>query len=417
MIPKLIHQTWKTAQIPGNLAAYEESWQRHNPSWRRILWTDRMLVDFVAEHYPDLLELYCSYPTPVCRADAARYMLLHTFGGLYADIDVECLAPLTPLIDEERAVLCHEPPNLWPETAPYRSHPFILFNGVMASPAGHPFWRHVLDRLPETRHGTSVIDMTGPCFLTGVYLGLDDTKDIAVHSCHLFTPTDREQTEAPPYGDDPAPDPLTRHHWEGSWVWKAGRKKWLRRALTSGYHRLRYHLQKGPVLDLDDVKRRIGPDVLNRDNADSSSPAAASARRQVLRTSAKAGWPRRAFAGPPSASPRARPRLSHRRARQFVPPPSTPTNSFCVEESKTMLPSTSWESLYDIPARCVEVYCRSNTRSVNIPAGGRSRRLESFKSVRHKTSSMRKSGCQPSAPEYRVSDRSIAARGPLSTEK
>jgi mannosyltransferase OCH1-like enzyme len=189
MVPATIHQIWNDNRVPDRLAAYAEGWSRLNPSWRRILWTDRMRLAFVAENYPELLETYCAYANPVCRADAARYMLLHKFGGLYADLDVECLAPLSPLEIESRVVLCHEPPIYWAGFAPRRGHPFVLFNGVMASPAGHPFWRDVLERLLRTRHGTSVIDVTGPCLLTAAYLGYGDKASIAVHSCHLFTPT------------------------------------------------------------------------------------------------------------------------------------------------------------------------------------------------------------------------------------
>lgn len=233
MIPAIIHQTWKDDCIPPGLSAHAKSWHRHNPSWQRILWTDRMLLDFVGRYYPDLLEIYCNYSNPVCRADAARYMLLHKFGGLYADIDVECLAALTPLEEETRAVLCHEPPEHWPLHAPYRNHPFVLFNGVMASPAGHPFWRHVLDRLPDTHHATDVLDIAGPCMLTGVYLGFDEKDSVIVHNCQLFTPTNDAQMECDPYGDEVL-TPLTKHYWAGTW-WKPEKtgNDWLAVSLSA----------------------------------------------------------------------------------------------------------------------------------------------------------------------------------------
>lgn len=263
MIPRIVHQTWKDDRIPDQFVEFAASWSRFNPSWRRILWTDRMLLDFIAQDYPDLLDLYRAYPHPVCRADAARYMLLHKFGGLYADIDMECVAPLASLESEERVVLCHEPPSHWPATAPLRSHPFILFNGAIASPAGHPFWREALDRLPETQHGRSVIDIAGPCFLTGVYLGHEEKDNVAVHSCHLFTPTDKSKRESPPYGA-PVPVSLTRHHWAGSWLVPDWRRKLPHRRVSNAYHRLRYCLKRGATLDANKVRQQIGPDILRR---------------------------------------------------------------------------------------------------------------------------------------------------------
>lgn len=262
MIPKIIHQTWKNERIPDPYFEFAESWGRHNPGWRRILWTDRMLLEFVAERYPDLLEIYCSYANSVCRADAARYMLLHSFGGLYADVDVECLDSFDTIESEERVVLCHEPPTHWNPGATYRSHPFVLFNGVMAGPAGHPFWEEVIRRLPQTRHGTDVLDMTGPFLLTGVYLGFGDKETIAVHSCQLFTPTDHTHAECPPYGE-PVPATLTRHHWAKTWIWR-GKDKLLKRGVEKVYNYLKYRLTRGAVLDPKEARNRIDANVLNR---------------------------------------------------------------------------------------------------------------------------------------------------------
>lgn len=263
MIPRLIHQTWKTETLPQPHAPLAASWQRFNPGWERVLWTDEMLLSFVFENYPGHFEVFCSYRNPVSRADAARYMLLHKFGGLYADIDAECMADLSPIADEGRVVLCHEPPSHWPLHAPYRRHPFVLFNGVMASPPGHPFWTHVLDLLPQTRHATDVLDIAGPCFLTGAYLSFRDKESIAVHPSQLFTPTDSSQNAVPAYGDS-NPAPLTRHLWQGEW-WKADRRR--RSLMRSIRYRVRrwHHLRtRGPVLDPEEAQGNIDPAALAR---------------------------------------------------------------------------------------------------------------------------------------------------------
>ena len=81
MIPHIIHQTWKTDDIPGNFRAFSATWRDRNPDWTYRFWSDRDLLKFVAIHYPAFLELFCSYRLGVQRADAGRYMLLHHFGG------------------------------------------------------------------------------------------------------------------------------------------------------------------------------------------------------------------------------------------------------------------------------------------------------------------------------------------------
>ena len=263
MIPKLIHQTWKSDSLPEKLAPLAQTWSRFNPSWERILWTDQMLLRFVFENYRQYFEIYTTYPNAVCRADAARYMLLHKFGGIYADIDVECLADLSALSDESRVVMCHEPPIHWHLHAPYRQHPFVLFNGVLASPPGHPFWQHVLEHLPKTRYATDILDITGPCMLTGAYLSFDEKTGIAVHNCQLFTPTDSDQRECEPYGNA-NPTPLTRHFWALSWWQPELQRGRLKRSIRYRLRRLGHLARRGPILDPNEAKRRIDPSVLAR---------------------------------------------------------------------------------------------------------------------------------------------------------
>lgn len=263
MIPRIIHQTWKTEKLPDNVVSFAQSWGRFNPSWRRILWTDRMLLSFVAEHYPQFLELYMRYPREVCRTDAARLMILHTFGGVYADIDAECVAPLDSLEQESRLVLCQEPPLHWKHHAPYRGHPFIVFNGVMASPAGHPFLHHVIERLPETRYGNEVMDIAGPCMLTGRYLGYTAKDSIVLYPCQLFTPEDGSGQKVAPYTES-TPATLTRHYWHGSW-WKRELERgrgW--RQIKRKFRRWRYRLTRGPVLDPREAQQRIDRTVIDR---------------------------------------------------------------------------------------------------------------------------------------------------------
>lgn len=265
MIPRIIHQTWRTDRLPERFAPYAESWSKFNPDWRQILWTDRMLLEFVETNYPDLFDIFCGYRTGVMRADAARYMLLHAFGGVYADVDVECVAPLASLEQEDRVVLCHEPPAQWARFAPSRGHPYTLFNGVMAGPSGHALWRHLIDRLPETRYASNILDATGPCLLTGVYLGFEPKESVRIEGCHLFTPTDDNGRESPRYGM-PDCETITKHHWAGTWYdrWEEPPQRKFRRSIETGYHRARIRLTRGPVLTLEAARASVDATVLER---------------------------------------------------------------------------------------------------------------------------------------------------------
>jgi hypothetical protein len=188
MIPKLIHQTWKTNDIPQGMGD-PESWRRLNPDWGYTLWTDDMLLQFMHAHHPELVELYQSYPHGVQRADLARYCLLHAFGGIYADVDTRCLAPLDPLVREERVVLCEEPPHVHFH-AHRRGIKTQYFNGTMAGPAGHPFWAKLIELCVRARHGATkdVLDSTGPLVLSAAVENWPRAEELSLHCCHLFAP-------------------------------------------------------------------------------------------------------------------------------------------------------------------------------------------------------------------------------------
>jgi mannosyltransferase OCH1-like enzyme len=89
-IPRLIHQMWSSPNVPASLGN-PESWQQQNPDWTYCFWDDQALRAFMADHFPDLLPLFDTYPKKVQQADLGRYCLLRHFGGIYADIDTRCL--------------------------------------------------------------------------------------------------------------------------------------------------------------------------------------------------------------------------------------------------------------------------------------------------------------------------------------
>ena len=47
MIPKLIHQTWKTSEIPSKWVNTQKSLLRNNPDYEYILWTDSDIHNFM----------------------------------------------------------------------------------------------------------------------------------------------------------------------------------------------------------------------------------------------------------------------------------------------------------------------------------------------------------------------------------
>lgn len=262
MIPKIIHQTWKNHDLPVP-ASMPESWKALNPDWEYRFWTDEQLADFVEEFYPKLWPLYQAADKPVMKADIARYLILHKFGGIYTDIDTTCLAPLSPLENEHRVVLSQEPIEHWAEHSGPRNMPYLVFNGTMVSPAGHPFWEHVMTTLLACEHAKYVLESTGPLMLTGALLSYKNQSEIALHSCHLFNLESGSgvASAAPEFGDY-APLRISMHHWQGSWftLAKPNKLEWLKRA----WAKLGYLLSRGAYLAPEEAKAQVDTERLNK---------------------------------------------------------------------------------------------------------------------------------------------------------
>ena len=82
-ITRLLHQSWKTAQLPERFASWSHSWCACFPDWTHVLWSDADNERFVREHYAWFLPRYRSFRRHIYRVDVVRYLYLHHFGGLY----------------------------------------------------------------------------------------------------------------------------------------------------------------------------------------------------------------------------------------------------------------------------------------------------------------------------------------------
>mgnify|MGYP001058437728 CR=1 FL=1 len=259
-IPKIIHQTWKNNNIPGP-THWPDSWKKINPDWDYRLWTDADLLALVQRHYPALEELYTSYPNPVQRADLGRYLVLHHCGGIYADIDTECLSPLDPLSEDKRVIFAEEPVEHHHHTIPLGLNR-QFFNGIMASPKGHPFWEHMIEMVVRCRHAKNfVLESTGPIVLSGAVKSYPDQDQLCLNSCHIFNPltVTGRYSAAHAYGDYLGYS-FANHYWSSSWF-TIGRRKWIT-TLKEAWRKLQHKLTRGPYLTRTQLRQQINMSVL-----------------------------------------------------------------------------------------------------------------------------------------------------------
>ncbi|KAK9235407.1 nucleotide-diphospho-sugar transferase [Lipomyces kononenkoae] len=100
VVPKLIHQSWSSTELPAKFEVWSRSCREQNPDWQWVLWTDEDNLNLVKKYFPWFLEYYERLPGVIHRADLVRNMYMYVYGGMYADLDVECLRPANELFNE-----------------------------------------------------------------------------------------------------------------------------------------------------------------------------------------------------------------------------------------------------------------------------------------------------------------------------
>ena len=113
---------------------------QHSRMHRRAAWHAwRLLNEEAGSRSIPTLRLSTRVPTSYASDPEhvqVRPFYMHKHGGMYADLDMEALRDLSPLLKGQTepvfAALMDDPPHSFRHNVP---------NAWMASPAGHPFWQ------------------------------------------------------------------------------------------------------------------------------------------------------------------------------------------------------------------------------------------------------------------------------------
>ena len=222
-IPRIIHQSWKSHELPPRWASLQQTWITHHPQWEYRFWTDDDNRRLIAAEYPELLSTYDSYPLGINRAELARYMVVRRYGGVYVDLDFECLRPLDSLVAGRQIIFGLEPES-HAQRAPVKERGLdrIVCNAFIASIPGHPFWEHLAAWLERSKERPSLGDRTSFFLLTRACDSFPDTSAITILPASLMYPIDNKHGPV----DDIERREIARtayaiHHWHGSWLREA----------------------------------------------------------------------------------------------------------------------------------------------------------------------------------------------------
>lgn len=85
-IPKIIHQIWLGSPFPDKYKILTDRWKVMHPDWTFILWDEQKIEEFGLTNK----WMYDESKNPGTKSDVARYEILHSYGGVYIDIDFVC---------------------------------------------------------------------------------------------------------------------------------------------------------------------------------------------------------------------------------------------------------------------------------------------------------------------------------------
>jgi mannosyltransferase OCH1-like enzyme len=191
-IPKIIHQVWDNRdELPNALQEIAKTWKDFHPEWEYKLWNKAMIDEFLTLHFPDFIPYYKAYLHDLQRWFAVRYLILYHYGGLYVDIDYECLEPLDTLFGASTCCMGMEPG----ENSMYFNKPVVVGNAFMASIPRHNYFGKIIEDLKVNNNKTfsphtiyQIMESAGPFLTTRVHNVYPDKDEITLIPAELVTP-------------------------------------------------------------------------------------------------------------------------------------------------------------------------------------------------------------------------------------
>lgn len=225
-IPKIIHQIWLGKDpIPEMCVQWMQSWARLK-GWTYKLWTDEDIAKMTL-HNRDLFENAENYGE---KTDIIRLEILKKYGGVYADVDYECLRP--EIFDELNKCydfyIGFEPLE---HGSIGKFNMFKVCNALMASCPEHPLVKDFIINLKANfyayKNTSSAIERTGPSYLTRLICAYEKSEAASQMHRNIYLPTTFFYAYSEPemkkcfaenrVPDNSLPEIAGQHYWSGTW--------------------------------------------------------------------------------------------------------------------------------------------------------------------------------------------------------
>jgi mannosyltransferase OCH1-like enzyme len=196
MIPRKLHFTYATKDLPSKYRENLKVWQKMCPDWELYFYSDEEISELFANHFPQYSALLPKIPYGAMLADFFRYAVLYAEGGLYSDIDT---VPLKPIPGEWLAfdgVIGYEyQPSKFPDSYryPWNEKEFLCQWTLLSKPGCFLFKEALeeafrrLERLNfQAKSIFDGLNTAGPLLLTDIALPYHQRKELLFLDADFF---------------------------------------------------------------------------------------------------------------------------------------------------------------------------------------------------------------------------------------
>lgn len=229
-IPRTIHYCWfGRNEKPQIVLQCIASWKKYMPDYKIVEWNE----DNYDIHKSAFMEEAYGCKKWAFVSDYARFDIIHTYGGIYVDTDVEFLQPLPDTFLEQGAFTAYESAG--------KISPGLIYGAE----AGHGLTREILE-VYETMHflqDGKTVEKTVNTVTTEVLLrhGAEGNGkqqrilDLTIYPATLFCGFDQDVMEY-----DIRPETISVHHYAGTWQKRSGKRmvqKWIKSLFGISFYR------------------------------------------------------------------------------------------------------------------------------------------------------------------------------------
>ena len=156
-IPKIIYQTYSSADIPYYAKIQIWIFRHRNRDFRYMFYDDHMIDKFIKENFNEAVyKAYSKVQIGAAKADFFRYAILYKNGGIYLDIDSSISNRLNTKINTtQSAIIARE-----------KTNKNLYVQWALIFEKNHPILKHTLniivDNIMKNKYSNNVIYCTGP---------------------------------------------------------------------------------------------------------------------------------------------------------------------------------------------------------------------------------------------------------------